>query len=99
MATKLSVNELINTNLITLFDQMIQERPDILEEIPNNSSVIMQMSGNETFNQWAQSLAADHDAENPKFFVTFTFKSALPKPKEGQSVPMDQVQAVELQAA
>jgi hypothetical protein len=41
-----------NTDLIKEFNTYVREHPDFAERIPNNAVVVMQMDGDEEFNEW-----------------------------------------------
>ena len=43
-----------NTTLVKEFDKYILEYPEFAERLPNNALVVMQMAGDEEFNQWAK---------------------------------------------
>lgn len=84
-----------NSLLIALFDEMMRKRPDVLEEIPTNAIVIMQLMGDEKFNAWAQEIAADEGKEHPRIFVEFALKSKL-EPSKTRSLTWKQVEAMKL---
>ena len=62
-----------NTMLVREFDRYILEHPEFAEKIPDNALVVMQIAGDEEFNEWArrtgQSIAEN---ENPIVYVTVT---------------------------
>jgi len=62
-----------NTMLVREFDRYILEHPDFAEKIPDNALVVMQIAGDEEFNEWArrtgQSVAGK---DNPIVYVTVT---------------------------
>ena len=41
-----------NTDLIKEFNAYVREHPDFAERIPDNAVVVMQMEGDEEFNEW-----------------------------------------------
>jgi len=41
-----------NTDLIKEFNAYVREHPDFAERIPDNAVVVMQMDGDEEFNEW-----------------------------------------------
>ncbi len=62
-----------NTMLVREFDRYILEHPEFAEKIPDNALVVMQIAGDEEFNEWTrrtgQSIAEN---ENPIVYVTVT---------------------------
>lgn len=62
-----------NSMLVREFDRYILEYPDFAEKIPENALVVMQMEGDEQFNQWAKETALNAtDKGQPVVFVTIT---------------------------
>ncbi len=62
-----------NTMLVTEFDKYILEHPTFAEKIPNNALVIMQIEGDEAFNQWARDAAKGiSEPDSPHVYVTIT---------------------------
>jgi hypothetical protein len=62
-----------NIMLIREFDRYILEHPDFAEKIPDNALVVMQMEGDEQFNQWAKETAfKTSEKGQPIVFVTIT---------------------------
>ena len=62
-----------NTMLVREFDRYILEHPGFAEKIPDNALVVMQIVGDEEFNEWArrtgQSVA---EKDNPIVYITVT---------------------------
>ena len=62
-----------NTMLVREFDRYILEYPEFADKIPDNALVVMQIVGDEEFNEWArktgQSVA---EKDNPTVYVTVT---------------------------
>jgi hypothetical protein len=62
-----------NTMLVREFDKYILEHPGFAEKIPDNALVVMQIVGDEEFNEWArrtgQSVA---EKDNPIVYITVT---------------------------
>ena len=59
--------------LVREFDRYVLEYPEFAEKIPNNALVVMQIEGDEEFNEWARRTgqsAAEKD--NPIVYVTIT---------------------------
>jgi hypothetical protein len=62
-----------NTMLVKEFDKYILEHPEFANQLPNNALVVMQIDGDEAFNQWAREtapLVAEKDT--PVVYVTIT---------------------------
>lgn len=55
------------------FDRYILDHPEFANDIPDNALVVMQMDGDESFNQWAQE-TAEQVAEKgqPMVYITIT---------------------------
>ena len=62
-----------NTMLVREFDRYILEYPEFADKIPDNALVVMQIDGDEEFNEWAkktgQSIA---EKDNPIVYITVT---------------------------
>jgi hypothetical protein len=56
----MNIMERKNTDLIKEFNRYIREHPEFGDRIPDNAIVIMQLEGDEAFNQWALELAKSH---------------------------------------
>jgi hypothetical protein len=97
MKNGMTNHEKQNTRLITLFDELLRKRPDVLDEIPNDSTIVMQMEGNESFNRWALKVAEANAEGKSLLLVKFTLHSKTPKLKKStlawKSVEME-LQAV-----
>ena len=62
-----------NTMLVREFDKYILEHPEFAERIPDNALVVMQMEGDEDFNQWAREAAQNiADKQTPPIYITIT---------------------------
>ena len=62
-----------NTMLVKEFDKYILEHPDFAERIPDNALVVMQMEGDEDFNEWAREAAQEiADKQTPPIYITIT---------------------------
>jgi len=59
----MNVMERKNTELIKEFNAYIREHPEFADNIPNESIVIMQLEGDEEFNNWSSELREAHKAE------------------------------------
>lgn len=60
----MNVMERKNTELVKEFNAYVREHPEFAEQIPNNAVVIMQLEGDEEFNQWSVNLAEGHRKED-----------------------------------
>ena len=62
-----------NTMLVREFDRYTLEYPEFADKIPDNALVVMQIDGDEEFNEWAkktgQSVA---EKDNPIVYITVT---------------------------
>jgi len=59
--------------LVREFDKYILEHPEFAERIPDNALVVMQMEGDEDFNQWAREAAQNiADKQTPPIYITIT---------------------------
>ena len=62
-----------NTMLVKEFDKYILEHPEFANQIPNNALVVMQIEGDEKFNEWAREAAkAAAEPNTPVVYVTIT---------------------------
>ena len=43
-----------NTMLVREFDRYVLEHPEFAEKIPDNALVVMQITGDDEFNEWAK---------------------------------------------
>ncbi|MDR4508590.1 MAG: hypothetical protein MRJ65_10215 [Candidatus Brocadiaceae bacterium] len=62
-----------NSMLVKEFDRYILEHPEFADGIPDNALVVMQIEGDEEFNNWARETArivAERDT--PIVYVTIT---------------------------
>jgi len=64
-----------NNELLALFDEVLRKRPDLLDEIPNNAVLVMQLEGDRAFNKWAYQIAHANAGNRPIVSVTFALKS------------------------
>lgn len=64
-----------NNELLALFDEVLRKRPDLLDEIPNNAVLVMQLEGDKAFNEWAYQIAHANAGDRPIVSVTFALKS------------------------
>ena len=62
-----------NTMLVREFDKYILEHPDFANQIPNDALVVMQIVGDEEFNEWARETAQIvAEKDNRIVYVTVT---------------------------
>jgi len=62
-----------NTMLVKEFDKYILEYPEFADRLPDNAFVVMQMAGDEEFNQWAKNAALQAaEGDTPIVYVTIT---------------------------
>ena len=62
-----------NTMIVKEFDKYILEYPEFAEKIPDNSLVVMQIEGDEAFNEWAKKAAkVAAEPNTPVVYVTIT---------------------------
>jgi len=66
----MNVMERKNTELVKEFNTYVREHPEFAERIPDNAVVIMQLEGDEEFNQWSVKLAEGHqDEDRPVVYI------------------------------
>lgn len=75
MKNNTTVFEPKNNELIALFDEVLRKRPDLLDEIPDNAVLVMQLEGDKAFNEWALHIAHANAGDRPIVLVTFALKS------------------------
>ncbi len=62
-----------NTMLVKEFDRFILEHSEFANQIPDNALVVMQIEGDEEFNNWARETAQNvAEKDNPIVYVTIT---------------------------
>ena len=62
-----------NTTLVKEFDRYILEYPEFADQIPENALVVMQVEGDEEFNQWARETGLSvADKGTPIVYITIT---------------------------
>ena len=62
-----------NSMLVKKFDRYILEHPEFADDIPNNALVIMQVEGDEEFNNWAREMAQSvAEKDKPIVYITIT---------------------------
>ncbi|HED03664.1 MAG TPA: hypothetical protein ENI60_02730 [Candidatus Fraserbacteria bacterium] len=96
MNERTAVYELLNSQLIAIFDGLLAKRPDLLEEIPEGAVVIMQIKGEEAFNAWARRITEDEESVRPRLYLQFAFKTPV-KPRAKRPLSWAQVKELDLQ--
>ena len=67
-----------NSMLVKEFDRYNLEHPEFANEIPNNALVVMQIEGDEEFNNWARDASRSVvEKESPLVYVTITELKAV----------------------
>jgi hypothetical protein len=62
-----------NTILVKEFDRYILEYPEFADKIPENALVVMQIEGDDEFNNWAKETALRvADKDTPIVYITIT---------------------------
>jgi len=62
-----------NSMLVKEFDRYILEHPEFAEKLPNNALIVMQIEGDEEFNNWARETARSvAEKDTPIVYVTIT---------------------------
>ena len=62
-----------NSMLVREFDRYILEHPEFADQLPNNALVVMQIDGDDEFNNWAkETTKSAQDKDNPVVYVTVT---------------------------
>ncbi len=62
-----------NSLFVKEFDRYILEHPEFAEKIPNDALVVMQIDGDEEFNNWAREAALSvGEKDKPIVYITIT---------------------------
>ena len=62
-----------NAMLVREFDRYILEHPDFADKIPDNALVVIQIDGDDEFNQWAKKTGKSvAEKDNPIVYITVT---------------------------
>jgi hypothetical protein len=94
--------EEINATLAYLFHKAAIEDPNLLEKLPENSVVVMQIEGYEAFNKWARRVPLKQPREKGQQVVYAIFKLSPqlpPRQMTPKRVAASKVKEVELQPA
>ncbi|MDP2731456.1 MAG: hypothetical protein Q8O55_13405 [Dehalococcoidales bacterium] len=73
----MNIMERKNTELIKEFNRYVREYPQFSENIPDNALVVMQLEGDEEFNEWSCEMA-QKQAEEGKPVVHIRIKKIRP---------------------
>lgn len=94
--------EEINATLAYLFHKATIEDPELLEKLPENSVVVMQIEGYETFNKWARRISLKQPREKGQQVVYAVFKLSPqlpPRQMTSRRIAASKVEELELQPA
>ncbi|MEW6417432.1 MAG: DUF5647 family protein [Nitrospirota bacterium] len=62
-----------NSMLVREFDRYILEHPEFADDIPDDALVVMQIEGDEDYNNWARAIAQSvAEKDTPIMYVTIT---------------------------
>ncbi len=62
-----------NSMLVQEFDRYVLEYPGFADKIPDNALVVMQMEGDDDFNNWARKTAQNiAEKDTPIVYITIT---------------------------
>ncbi len=59
----MNIMERRNMELIKEFKRYVREHPEFAESIPDNALAVMQLEGDEEFNEWSRGMAKKHAEE------------------------------------
>ncbi len=94
--------EEINATLAYLFHKATIEDPELLEKLPEDTVVIMQIEGYEVFNKWARRISLKHPREKGRRVIYAVFKLSPqlpPRQMTSHRIATSKVKEVELQPA
>lgn len=94
--------EEINATLAYLFHKATLEDPELLDKLPENAVVVMQIEGYEAFNRWARRISLKHPREEGQRVVYAVFKLSPQLPPRRitpRKVAASRVEGLELQPA
>ncbi|MFH1701940.1 MAG: DUF5647 family protein [Nitrospirota bacterium] len=63
--------------LVTEFDRYVIEHPEFAEKIPQNAQIVLQVEGDEEYNEWSKQLA-DRQREPGQPLVYVKVKGLMP---------------------
>jgi hypothetical protein len=67
-----------NTVLIKAFGQYLREHLGLMDELPDDTLLVMQVEGDEAFNAWSRRIAQPEPGQ-PIVYVKFTLKQQMAK--------------------
>lgn len=79
-----------NTELVKEFNRYIREHPEFADSIPNDAVVIMQLEGDEAFNEWSRRLAESRAQEGQRI-VYIKIKELAPLRSRIKDLELEQV--------
>jgi hypothetical protein len=94
--------EEINATLAYLFHKATIENPELLDKLPENSVVVMQIEGYEAFNKWARRISLKQPREKDQQVVYAVFKLSPQLPPRritSRRIAAAKVEELELQPA
>ena len=94
--------EEINATLAYLFNKAMSENPELMEALPDDAVVIMQLKGYESFNDWAKEISLKRPMEKGQkvVYALFRLKPRLaPKQITPRRIVSSKVEDLELQPA
>lgn len=86
-----------NTQLAELFDRTLRDRPDLIEEIPDQAVIVFQIKGDDKFNAWARQIAEDESPDRPRLIIEFQLKPS--NSPTGEALSWDQIDEMKFQPA
>ena len=84
--------EKLNTKLIQLFHEYLNKYPDLLDQIPDNAALVMQLQGDGAFNRWSRKIAEENREGGPMVYVEITLK-----PQGIETMTIQAIEKLELQ--
>ncbi len=94
--------EEINATLAYLFNKAMSENPELMETLPDDAVVIMQLEGYESFNDWAKGISLKRPVETGQqvVYAVFRLKPRLaPRQITPRRIASSRVEDLELQLA
>jgi hypothetical protein len=61
--------EWLNSILGSEFDQYVMEHPDFAGRIPRDAIIVLQLKGEDAFNEWARSIAERHREKDQPLLI------------------------------
>lgn len=85
----MNIMERKNTDLVKEFNRYVREHAEFADKIPPNAVVIMQLEGDEEFNNWSFALGKAH-AEKNQSIVCVKIKKIRPIRSRIEEVEVEQ---------